>query len=193
MKHLSAMSKILTAAVSLCAVLLFFGSKVSAEFRHPEIQAVVPFTCEQVEDTANEYEIVIEKISDISPVPETVIKTVSAGDGSFTIGIDEPGTYTYRVYENAGTNSRIIYDDTVYTVTLFVTSDDDGKLEYKVILSRGDIVKPVAISFENKAATAPVTTGESASVYTPYALAALILGGAILILALRRRKEDADV
>ena len=82
---------------------------------------------------------------------------------------------------------------TTYTVTLFVTSDDDGNLDYEVILSKGGIVKPAEISFVNKAARAPVTTGEDANTYTPYAIAAIAIGGAVLILALRRRKEDADV
>ena len=193
MKLYSAVSKIMTAAVSLCAVLLFFGFRTNAEFRHVEIKAEVPFSCENVDDSANDYEIVIERLDDVSPMPEKVVTKIGYGNGSFEIGIDEPGTYQYKVYENAGDNSRIIYDDTTYTVTLFVTSDDDGNLDYEVILSKGGIVKPAEISFINKAARAPVTTGEDANTYTPYAIAAIAIGGAVLILALRRGKEEQDV
>ena len=192
MKLYSAVSKIMTAAVSLCAVLLFFGFRTNAEFRHVEIKAEVPFSCENVDDSANDYEIVIERLDDVSPMPEKVVTKIGYGNGSFEIGIDEPGTYQYKVYENAGDNSRIIYDDTTYTVTLFVTSDDDGNLDYEVILSKGGIVKPAEISFVNKAARAPVTTGEDANTYTPYAIAAIAIGGAVLILALRRGKEEQD-
>ena len=39
----------------------------------------------------------------------------------------------------------------------------------------------------------PISTGETANPYTPYALAAFAIGGIVLILALRRRKEEADV
>ncbi|MBQ6018415.1 MAG: hypothetical protein IJL19_11085 [Clostridiales bacterium] len=195
MKLIRAASKLLTAAAALCAVLLFFGFRVDAEFKHPEIEAIVPFTCAKVEsNTANDYEIVIEKIDEASPVPGTLTQTVNgSGDGFFTITIDEPGTYQYRIYEKAGTNSKIIYDDTSYTVTLFVTSDDAGNLDYQVILSKGGMIKPTEVAFANRAVKTMVSTGESASSYLLYALAAFATGGAILILALRRRKEDADV
>lgn len=195
MRHVSAVSRFMTAAVALCAVLLFFGFRVDAEFKHSEIEAIIPFTCAKVEsNTANDYEIVIEKIDEASPVPGTLTQTVNgSGDGFFTITIDEPGTYQYRIYEKAGTNSKIIYDDTSYTVTLFVTSDDAGNLDYQVILSKGGMIKPTEVAFANRAVKTMVSTGESASSYLPYALAAFAAGGAILILALRRRKEDADV
>ena len=193
MRHVNAASKFLTAAAALCAVLLFFGFRVDAGFRHQEIQAVVPFTCEKVESAANEYEIVIEKLDEACPSPDVVTKKIKAGDGTFTIGIDEPGTYQYKIYENAGTDSKITYDDTTYTVTLFVTSDDDGHLDYQVVLSKGGLVKPASVSFVNKAVRMPISTGETANPYTPYALAAFAIGGIVLILALRRRKEEADV
>ncbi|MBR2549581.1 MAG: LPXTG cell wall anchor domain-containing protein [Clostridiales bacterium] len=194
MRRVSAVSKFMTAAAALCTVLLFFGFRVNAEFRHAEIQAVVPFTCENVNYTANEYEIVIEKLDEASPLPDVVTKKISAGDDSFTIGIDEPGTYQYKVYENAGTDSKITYDDTTYIVTLFVTSDDAGKLDYKVILSKGGMVKPSEITFVNKVVRVPIVkTGETANSYMPFAFAAFVLAGIVLILAFRRRKEDQDV
>lgn len=55
------------------------------------------------------------------------------------------------------------------------------------------MIKPTEVAFANRAVKTMVSTGESASSYLPYALAAFAAGGAILILALRRRKEDADV
>lgn len=193
MKFVKAASKILTAAAALCAVLLFFDFRADAAFKHQEIQAVVPFTCAKVDSAANEYEIVIEELDEASPMPDKITKKISSGDDSFTIGIDEPGTYQYKVYENAGSDSKIIYDDTTYIVTLFVTSDDAGILDYQVILSKGGLVKPTEVSFVNKAVRTPIATGESENPYIPYALAAFATGGIVLILALRRRKEEADV
>ena len=147
----------------------------------------------------------IEKLDEASPSPDSIVKTISdAGEGTFVIGIDEPGTYQYKVYEKAGTNSKIIYDDTAYTVTLFVTSDTNGELSCQIVLSKGGLAKPTEIAFANKAEkidkpitpTKPVTptvsTGEPASPYIPYAIAALTAGVLILILALGRRKEDCN-
>ena len=221
MKHVMTAIKTLTIAVSLCTVLLFCGLPVNAEFTYSGIMAVIPFTCSGTGSATEEYEIVIEKLDGNSPSPETDVKTVKgSGEGTFRVAVDEPGTYRYRVYENAGSNPKIIYDNTAYTVTLFVTSDDNGDLDYQVILSKDGTVKPAAVAFENmansetdedwtdkridhdggdvtgkKPAAPTVSTGEAASPYIPYAVAALAAGGLILILALRfrRRKEDADV
>lgn len=218
-KHVMTAIKTLTIAVSLCTVLLFCGLPVNAEFTYSGIMAVIPFTCSGTGSATEEYEIVIEKLDGNSPSPETDVKTVKgSGEGTFRVAVDEPGTYRYRVYENAGSNPKIIYDNTAYTVTLFVTSDDNGDLDYQVILSKDGTVKPAAVAFENMANSktddektderidhdggntgkkpAPtVSTGEAASPYIPYAVATLAAGGLILILALRirRRKEDADV
>ena len=206
MKHVMTTAKTLITAVSLCAVLLFFGLPVKAEFTYNRIEARVPFTCAGIDSAIeNEYEIVIEKLDEASPSPDSIVKTISdAGEGTFVIGIDEPGTYQYKVYEKAGTNSKIIYDDTAYTVTLFVTSDTNGELSCQIVLSKGGLAKPTEIAFANKAEkidkpitpTKPVTptvsTGEPASPYIPYAIAALTAGVLILILALRRRKEDCN-
>jgi len=196
MRRNIAVTKVLTVLMSVCAVLLFFGLPVKAEFKHNAIQAEIPFTCAKINSTKlkNEYEIVIEKLDDSFPDPDTETAVISgSGDGMFTITIDEPGTYHYRIYEKAGSNSKIIYDSTEYTVTLFVTSDDDGTLEYQVVLSKGGLIKPTEVCFANKAVKSMVATGESANPFIYYALAAIVLGGAILILAFRRRKEDINV
>ena len=40
----------------------------------------------------------------------------------------EAGTYYYRLYERAGTDSRYTYSSTVYEITVVVTDDGDGSL-----------------------------------------------------------------
>ena len=52
----------------------------------------------------------------------------------------EAGTYTYELYEVKGTDAHITYDDTVYTVTVTVTDDLQGKLEAKVAYSAESVV-----------------------------------------------------
>ncbi len=69
-----------------------------------------------------------------SPEPhQSEITLSSSGTDEFKIDVTEPGTYRYKVYERAGTDSSVKYDDTVYTVTLFVTTSTDTTLKYAVV------------------------------------------------------------
>jgi len=192
-------TKITSLVMAAFAVLLFFVFPVSAEFRNTPITALIPIVCKKadVKSGSNKYEIVIEKLDEASPLPaKNTIKFDGSGQTNYEIKIEEPGTYQYKVYEKTGSNKKIIYDDTEYTVTLFVTQDDDGKLDYQVILSKGGLIKPTSCKFVNEAVKDPdpfvPATGEAVSKFLPYAVAAFAIGGVILILAFRRRKEETD-
>ena len=60
----------------------------------------------------------------------TVGEAVNAGKAfAFgTLTFDKVGTYTYTVSEVKGDKGGVTYDDTVYTVTVTVTDDGNGKL-----------------------------------------------------------------
>lgn len=206
-----------TAAVMLTAmaVLLFFVFPVRAEFRYTPITVFIPVEV-KAEAGSDDYEIVIERLDDDAPMPvsDTMI---FRGEGQSKVGIeiDEPGTYKYKIYERSGKNENIIYDDTTYTVTLFVTQDDDSNLQAEITLSKGGLVKPSSVRFANAVVnnasvdgsdsgdTGPkgkpgdvnlyvAATGEAVSKFAPYALAAFVISGAIFALALKRRKKAAD-
>jgi len=73
----------------------------------------------------------------------------NAADGSFSfekLTFDAVGTYTYTVTEVAGALGGVDYDDTVYTVTVTVTDDKEGKL---VATTAVNGVSGAAIAFEN--------------------------------------------
>ena len=196
MRIIPRMIKLAASVMLMCSVLLALSYSVRAGFINTPVNAEVPFKCVKAEKVLGEkYNIVIERMDESSPEPDTDEITLSGtGTGIFGIEIDEPGTYQYKVYERTGTNKNIIYDDTIYEVTLFVTQDDDGILDYQVILSNGTIFKPTEIKFVNKSkGGAIIATGEQSSAFIPYAFAAFGIGCSILILALKRRKEmEAD-
>ncbi len=127
--------------------------------------------------------------------------TIDLTGCSFT----EPGTYGYRIFERKGSDKDITYDDRSYEVTVFVTSDDDGNLEYQIVLSDGSSVKPTSVKFvntseEDKPDITPTTkpsnpdpitrTGEVLSKYLPYGLIAIALGAGIIIFVIIRRRRD---
>lgn len=197
--HRSVLAKTAASMLTAVTVLLFFVYPANAEFRNTPITAQIPVVVKTEVSGKDKYEVVIEGMDSASPMPEkSTLVFKGAGEKNIGIVIDEPGTYQYKVYERAGKNKKIIYDDTTYTVTVFVTQDDNGILDAKVILSKGGLFKPSAAKFTNKEVEDPdhnpyvPATGEAMSKFIPYAAAAFAIGGVILILALRRRKEEAD-
>ena len=112
------LAKALVFVMTLCAVLSCALSPLRAANSYTPLDAVIPFSCEKadIEDGAT-YEFVIEPLDDVSPAPKQGTVTIEgSGTGAFTVEITEPGTYQYKVYEKKGSNSDIIYDETVYTV-----------------------------------------------------------------------------
>lgn len=96
---------------------------------------------EQPTSTETQYTVSAGKTLDGKPVTGftfqlkdstgAVVGTASAKSGHVTfpaLTYTEAGTYTYTLTEVAGSNSNVIYDDSVYTVTVTVTGDEDGAL-----------------------------------------------------------------
>lgn len=98
-------------------------------------------TEEQPTSTETQYTVSAGKTLDGKPVTGftfqlkdstgAVVGTASARSGHVTfpaLTYTEAGTYTYTLTEVAGSNSNVTYDDSVYTVTVTVTGDEDGAL-----------------------------------------------------------------
>lgn len=82
--------------------------------------------------TDDTFEFTIE--GDDVPLLTPTTVSVNSGNHGFTFGpitFTKPGKYTYTISENAGTDDKIAYDGTVYTVVVTVI-DNEGKLEYSV-------------------------------------------------------------
>ena len=186
--------------VSLSIVLMAF-SYTRADFSYNSLRCDIPFTCERADVTGdNTYDVVIESLTEGNPMPANNVLTLQGGGtGSFAIDVNEPGTYIYKIYQRSGSNPDIVYDDTIYNVTLFVTTDDNGVLDCKVILSKGGLVKPTEVKFINSAARAPlaslsstVSTGEAVSILGICGLMAIGLGVILFVAVARKRKEAQD-
>ncbi len=149
------MSLLLTAAIA-AAVLFVPARALRASFEYTPIDIEIPFSVSGTDVDGGIYKIVIEPKDSSCPKPKETEKTVTgSGSGSFEITADEPGTYEYKIYERKGDDADIIYDDTSYTVTVFVTSDDEGNLGRQIVLSDGTTVKPKDVKFTNRAVDKP--------------------------------------
>lgn len=201
MRHFGILNRIYAVfMVSLLIVFMAF-SYTRADFSYTSLRCDIPFTCTRADVTGdNTYDVVIESLTSNNPMPaNTVITLQDGGTGSFSIEITEPGTYTYKIYQRSGTNSEIVYDDTTYNVTLFVTTDEAGNLECRVILSKDGLVKPTEVAFVNCAARQPissivttVSTGDAVSILSICGVMVIGLGAILFVRVTKKRKEAQD-
>jgi len=193
MKKYISLAKALAVIMTLCVILSCANSPVRAAFEYTPIVAEIPFRCVKAAGIDSSYEFVIERLDASSPAPqEDVVKVDGSGNAKFGVVIDEPGTYRYKVFEKAGDNKNIIYDDTVYMVTLFVTNNNEGGLEYQVILAKDGMVKPTEVAFINDAIRRKdpiVKTGDMGKTVQGRAWILLATGATLLLLASIKRKE----
>ena len=113
---------------------------------------------------------------------------------------DAPGTYRYQIREVKGDALDMTYDPTVYTATVNVTDDGEGKLVAKVTYtntSTGDPVTPgsdpgamgvpVFVNRTTVANRLPVTGGSDIVIAS--VILALVLAGGLFVFLRRNREE----
>ena len=197
---MTSLIRVMAAMMACVAVLGYSVAFTRATNSYKPVDAYVPFSSEKADvENGGTYEFVIEPLDENSPKPmQDVIRLDGSGSANFGIRIDEPGTYEYNVYEKAGNNSDIVYDDTVYLVTLFVTNGENGELDYQIILTNEDKVKPTEMKFVNSASRSKkkmdpiVKTGDMESTWDKAAWVLLIAGALLLLLAPRRKEAEHE-
>jgi len=115
---------------------LIFGNK-ELDSEHKDIEA-------------DEFEFVIESVTENAPMPqETTVKNSATGTFQFgTITYKKVGTYVYKITEKDLGKHGYTYDDASYNVTVTVTDEGKGELAAKVE-GVGTATAP-AIKFVNK-------------------------------------------
>lgn len=169
--------------LSLLVVVLLFRVQV---FAYGEsCTTYIPVEIEALGDSVPlgiEYKIVIKSEKEENPMPD--IKEITIKDngkaelGPMTYSI--PGTYNYSVYQEVGTAEHLIYDSTVYTVTVCIVNDENGGLKPVIFAQKeGAEGKVDKIIFTNsydqetvpaettEPAETPETTTEPAEISTP--------------------------
>lgn len=103
---------------------------------------------------------------------------------------DAEGIYTYTLREVMGADKEIVYDQTVYTVTVVVTRNAEGDYEAQVSYLKNDKAFEGTPKFENKTVKLP-TTGDHShlGLYIAVFAAAAIAMAAVAFLMKRGRKQ----
>ncbi len=88
---------------------------------------------------------------------DTITTAADGNGGTFVIAIDEPGEYHYRIWQKAGGDTDIVYDDTIYTGTVEVMINEDGTLSSMIVFNddKEAGVKPDKVIFQNRPVTPP--------------------------------------
>ncbi|GEM_PF-1634855 len=140
--------------VFLCALSFFIIRQTDFAVKAYQLtEAEISIDCLLFEETGNNsYEIVIEAENSASPVPESELLQITENHtGKFQIALDEPGVFTYRIYQRPGTDQNIAYDSTVYHLSVYVENAQAGQLTYAVIVTAADSgKKPDKIEFQNR-------------------------------------------
>ena len=123
-----------------------------------------------------------------------VLQTVANdADGNVTfepIYCYEIGTTTYTLREVAGTNKKIIYDKTEYTVVVDVTKDDNGDYVATVTYLKGEEAVEGA-AFANKTKPVVPQTGDAAYPLLWGGIMAAALLAIVVVLVSMKKKEKA--
>lgn len=103
-------------------------------------------------DGSQDYIISLTAADGISPAPvKGEIRTGEDSMAEFGIMLDEPGTYRYRLSQLPGDSPDMVYDSTVYDITVFAEEGEDGSIVYAVTASEaGSSGKSYRIEFHNE-------------------------------------------
>ena len=132
------------------------------------------------------------ELVDTSLNPPKVIQVKNSSDGKVLFGNIEyegVGTHTYEIREVAGTDTNILYDNTVYTVTVTVTEEVDPNSGTRYLMANvTEGTGNYEFKFVNKVLFNLPDTGGGGIV--PFiAVGISLIGTALILLMLRRRKE----
>lgn len=132
-----------------CSMLLYALSITAHAETLLNATAEIQFTTKAVgvDETSEAFTFVLEAADKDAPMPDGAELTITGtGAAGFFITYDQVGEYTYRLYEESGMADRWTYDDTVYTVRVYVLWDEDtNSLESYVIYYDGEGYKTQAV------------------------------------------------
>lgn len=134
------------------------------------VTAAIPATV-RTEGTADAATYTVELTPlDNAPAPaQCRLAVKNGGTVYFTgLGFDAPGDYRYRVAELKGSAANTSYDAGVYTVTVRVTSKQDGTLAAELWAVRsGETAKADGVAFVNRYAAPGTTMAATTATPTP--------------------------
>lgn len=138
---------------------IVFENRYTATPAELELTGTKLLTGKVLED--GEFQFVIERVTAGAPMPYSdaeinAVANYKNGNISFgTLTFTKKGTYIYKIYEQNAGDARYDYDKSVYTVTVTVTDNSEGKLSAAYTLTKDD-APSTEIVFRNGFTPAPI-------------------------------------
>ena len=183
--------RVFASALIVMVMLLVLPLQV---FAMQETTVEIPFSIQNAKGT-----VIIEAIDD-APLPE-VTKFQDVESGVFEMTCSEPDTYRYLVYQIAGDEDNVSYDETVYDVIVSVLVNEAGAL-YSVVTVciHGTTDKPDDLSFANEiippeestSSTNPPKTGDDSNLPLLATILSISIVGLALVLFLFMRTKNTE-
>ena len=162
--------------VGICTLsfFVFFNECVNVG-SYNAITAQIPVKCVYMPEFDDyTYDLSIEPVSDGSPIPnERNLSVLHDNTGVFTINVSQPGTFRYKIFESYTDDEIIIqdgiiyniqHDMSVYYITLFVTENDDGKMNYSITATADENeFKTDSVKFKDKIVLDEEFSGDESS------------------------------
>ena len=124
--------------------------KVSASEYYP-VKIEIPVTSIKADEGYEQIHEIILESEEAADVGKMQLRLKGSETGRFVFSVNEPGTYVYKVYEEQGSNKKVIYDTRVYHVTIFVVNNVERGLSYSVSAELGDRQrKPEKLEFRDR-------------------------------------------
>lgn len=121
-----------------------------------------------------------------------VVQTVTNLDGMVTfepILCNKIGTTVYTLREVVGSNKKVIYDKTVYTVVVDVTKDENGDYVGSVTYLNGETVLLETPAFANKTKPIVPNTGDSANFMLWGSMMVVSLAAIVILLVAMKKRS----
>lgn len=113
--------------LSLLFMFVLFPLRASAE--NDFCMVSIPVRVSLNEEIDTEHIILISAEEEIPMPAQSILKIQGSGQAIFdSITFTEPGDYEYLIVQQEGEEPYLIYDDTVYHVTVRITNDSEGNL-----------------------------------------------------------------
>lgn len=163
------------------------------------VEAVIPVSCIG-ENTSEAFKVTIQMESEEYQTCNVKELTLNNGEkSSFNVTYRYPGTYRYEIRQERGTDAKTTYDDTVYTVDVYVTEDEEGVMHTEpVIFIKGKSDKCAEASFKNtrvtptESKTGIVNTGDSTVIVRYILLITGSLISLVLLLVMAKRRKGGE-